>query len=157
MLKFSLNARVTLAVTYIAAYPQDPMTIVETAYFKGDKFILQDFEFRLDIFAIQGYVAFENGKSSCPLASLKPFYFTDETQIIFVQSSYTDEMLYNFEPLEIEYSRRFDSCEWEFIAPPGYGFKVVFLMLNLSQRTQLFVKNSTHIFVKFVFFHFLHK
>lgn len=93
--------------------------------------------------AVQGMVIFDTWTNSCPLESVsrdEPFQIKDETQIIYIQSSF--------------YKSKFRRlpCKWRFSAPNNeYGFKIVIKKLHISNSTELIFKNSTTIFLKSVF------
>ena len=72
----------------------------------------------------------------CPLESISreaPFKFKDETQIIYLQSSFYAN------------STRKHPCLWQFGAPEGYGFKFVVEVLNIVYPVQLKIENSTEV------------
>ena len=88
----------------------------------------------------QGFVLFDEwGTDACPLESISrvnPFRFEDDTQIIYLQSTYYAN------------STRKHPCLWQFTAPKGYGFKYIVEALNVVSPVQLSIKNSTEILKK---------
>uniref|UniRef100_A0AC34GNY3 CUB domain-containing protein n=1 Tax=Panagrolaimus sp. ES5 TaxID=591445 RepID=A0AC34GNY3_9BILA len=57
--------------------------------------------------------------------------FTDDTQILHIRSSYYPN-----------YPRK-RSCRWQFLAPNGYGFKIVVEKFNVSLNTKFLIENDT--------------
>ena len=92
--------------------------------------------------AFQGFVLFDDwGDESCPLESISrvdPFEFENETQIIYLQSSFYAN------------STRKHPCQWQFSAPEGYGFKFVVEVLNVVYPVQLKIQNSTEVIKRWV-------
>uniref|UniRef100_A0AC35FFI0 Uncharacterized protein n=1 Tax=Panagrolaimus sp. PS1159 TaxID=55785 RepID=A0AC35FFI0_9BILA len=106
-----------------------------------------------DANAIQGYAIFEQWKEdSCPFEAVSrndSFQFTDNTELIFIQSAYTNQTLYSFsDPDSLEFSQRKGLCQWRFKSPPGYGFKVIITKSNFTENTNFIVENSTHVITK---------
>lgn len=92
----------------------------------------------------QGYVLFENDKNTYPMESLTkihPFQFTDETELFYLTSSYNS---YN------DAEKTSSPCFWQFLAPNGYGFKVVIKSLILTKVSKMTIQNSTDIIAKYV-------
>ena len=84
--------------------------------------------------SFQGFVLFDDWGDDCPLESVSrvdPFHFTDETQIIYLQSSYFSN------------GTRNHSCLWQFTAPDGYGMKYSIEVLNIVSPVLLNIENST--------------
>ena len=83
----------------------------------------------------QGFVLFDDWGDDCPLESISrvdPYNFTDDTQIIYLQSNYPN-------------STRTHPCLWQFAAPEGFGFKFVIQQLNITDQVQITITNSTNI------------
>ena len=87
--------------------------------------------------AFRGFALFDDwGDDDCPLESISrvdPFEFEDDTQIIYLQSTFYAN------------STRKHPCLWQFKAPEGYGFKFVVEELNVVYPVQLNIENSTEI------------
>uniref|UniRef100_A0A914Q8E1 CUB domain-containing protein n=1 Tax=Panagrolaimus davidi TaxID=227884 RepID=A0A914Q8E1_9BILA len=92
-----------------------------------------------DTIVYKGFGVFELADSNYPLefTKNKPFTFLDETQIIYLFSSYNDTIL----------NRKYP-CIWRFNAPPGYGFKIysTYIFINIT-HAELIIKNSTDVFI----------
>uniref|UniRef100_A0A914QQT5 CUB domain-containing protein n=1 Tax=Panagrolaimus davidi TaxID=227884 RepID=A0A914QQT5_9BILA len=83
--------------------------------------------------AVQGFVLFDDWGDGCPMESVarvNPYHFEDETQIITVQSVYGNDYVRNH------------PCFWQFSAPKGYGFKLIFEPLHLLDSVDVRIDNS---------------
>uniref|UniRef100_A0A914YW05 CUB domain-containing protein n=1 Tax=Panagrolaimus superbus TaxID=310955 RepID=A0A914YW05_9BILA len=88
--------------------------------------------------AQHGFIVFDDFHKSCPLQSIsslnQPFHFEDDTQILYLQSTYDKIDFY-----------RSSECNWRFTAPAKYGFKIVVETFNVSDLTWLTVINRTDV------------
>ena len=89
-----------------------------------------------DIYPFTGAILYDEwNDDDCPLESisrLDPFEFTQESQIIYIQSVY------------FKNSTRKHPCRWRFVGPESYGFKIVLTEMALFPGTTLTVQNSTN-------------
>uniref|UniRef100_A0A914PEC5 Uncharacterized protein n=1 Tax=Panagrolaimus davidi TaxID=227884 RepID=A0A914PEC5_9BILA len=84
----------------------------------------------------QGYIIFIKRTKTCRLESItrkKPFEFKNEKQMFYFQSDVHTN----------EYAR--PPCEWNFLAPLGYGFKIIIEDIAASVT----IRNTTDLLVKF--------
>uniref|UniRef100_A0A914PMF1 CUB domain-containing protein n=1 Tax=Panagrolaimus davidi TaxID=227884 RepID=A0A914PMF1_9BILA len=86
--------------------------------------------------AEQGFVTFMDHFEGCPMEFLskdKPFLILQENQILHIRSNFD-----NYQIREVP-------CQWRFVSPNGYGFKIVIQKFNISKTTSFRIENSTQI------------
>uniref|UniRef100_A0A914Z0I1 Uncharacterized protein n=1 Tax=Panagrolaimus superbus TaxID=310955 RepID=A0A914Z0I1_9BILA len=89
---------------------------------------------------MEGYIIFQDlGNNNCHLESIsreQPFKFEDDTQVLYL-SNMRDNQNTNTHP-----------CQWNFIAPHGFGFKVVIEIFEADAFTKIRIENTTDLLIK---------
>lgn len=130
-------------------FPSHFVNIDDIYVFNITSLFLEKYKYLLQLYdAFSGYLYFEKWDNSCPFESMSrgtPYLFADETEIIFIQSEYGNITAYDDTLVN---SVSTNTCKWKFLAPNGYGFKIVILSFNISETSHFQVLNTTDLLVK---------
>uniref|UniRef100_A0A914NYW8 CUB-like domain-containing protein n=1 Tax=Panagrolaimus davidi TaxID=227884 RepID=A0A914NYW8_9BILA len=140
-LKFALNKTVDIENVHPLVY----VVFTEITLTESKKTIIIKDALNFSLFtnfknqstAQKGFIIFDDWRESCPLESIariEPFEFKDDSEILYIQSTYDERTFYRSSP-----------CLWQFSAPSGFGFKFVVETWNASNLTFLTVRNKTDI------------